>query len=180
MKDFFFLVTNNGFSTLGARGFSCAVSGFGQALKSDRRGFAARVFGLRPTKRSSPSHTRKNLWYPWYDFSESRERKTLGWRRGCFRPGNSFPWVSGGSSVSVSLLIMRFCWTTKKSIKRRHLERQRFARSAVQIMRSLISWKPAVNFNWNFLYLYLWLTTENNNNSKNDDRQWWQLGQASF
>ena len=53
MKDFFFLVTNNGFSTLGARGFSCAVSGFGQALKSDPRGFAARVFGLRPTKRSS-------------------------------------------------------------------------------------------------------------------------------
>ena len=32
-------------STLGARGFSCAVSGFGQVLKS---GFAARVFGVRP------------------------------------------------------------------------------------------------------------------------------------
>ena len=31
--------------TLGARGFSCAVSGFGQVLKSD---FAARLFGLRP------------------------------------------------------------------------------------------------------------------------------------
>ena len=28
------------------------------------RGFAARVFGLRPTKRSSPTYTRKNLWYP--------------------------------------------------------------------------------------------------------------------
>ena len=35
--------------TLGARDFSCAVSGFGQVLKSDPR-FAARVFGLRPTK----------------------------------------------------------------------------------------------------------------------------------
>ena len=32
-------------STLRARGFSCAVSGFGQVLKSD---FAARVFGVRP------------------------------------------------------------------------------------------------------------------------------------
>ena len=31
--------------TLGARDFSCAVSGFGQVLKSD---FAARLFGLRP------------------------------------------------------------------------------------------------------------------------------------
>ena len=30
------------------------------------RGFAARVFGLRPTKRSSPSHARENLWYPGY------------------------------------------------------------------------------------------------------------------
>jgi len=45
-------------ATLGARGFSCAVSGFGQVLKSDPH-FPARVFGLRPTKRSSPSHTRK-------------------------------------------------------------------------------------------------------------------------
>ena len=44
---------------LGDRGFSCAVSGLGQV-------FAARVFGLRPTKRSSPSHARKNLWYPGY------------------------------------------------------------------------------------------------------------------
>ena len=105
----FFLVTNNGFSTLGARGFSCAVSGFDQVLKSDLRGFAARVFGLRLTKRSSPSHTRKNRCYPGYGFFESRKRKTLGWRRGCFRPDNGFPWVSGGSSVSVSLLIMMFC-----------------------------------------------------------------------
>ena len=48
--------------TLGARDFSCAVSGFGQVLKSDPRG-RTRV-GLRPTKRSSPSHARKNLWYP--------------------------------------------------------------------------------------------------------------------
>ena len=145
MKDFLFLVTNNGFSTLGARGFSWAVSGFGQVLKSDPRGFAARVFGLRPTKRSSPSHTRKNLWYPGNGFSESRERKTLGWRRGCFRPDNSFPWVSGGSSVSVSLLIMRF--VENKSTNRRHSQRRRFSLSAVQVIRSLISWKPAVNFN---------------------------------
>ena len=48
--------------TLGARDFSCAVSGFGRVLKD----VAARVFGLRPTKRSSPSHARKNLWYPGY------------------------------------------------------------------------------------------------------------------
>ena len=74
-RFFFFLVTNNGFSILGARGFSCAVSGFGQVLKSDLRGFAARVFGLRLTKRSSPSHTRKNRCYPGYGFFESRERK---------------------------------------------------------------------------------------------------------
>ena len=47
--------------TLGARDFSCAVSGFGQVLKSDPRG-RTRV-ALRPTKRSSPSHARKNLWY---------------------------------------------------------------------------------------------------------------------
>ena len=69
--------------TLGARGFSCAVSGFGQVLKSDPReklfsrekfflaasllvssAFGRTRVGLRPTKRSSPSHARKNLWYP--------------------------------------------------------------------------------------------------------------------
>ena len=48
--------------TLGARGFSGAVSGFGQVLKSD---FTVHVFGLRQmkrhTKRSSLSHARKNL-----------------------------------------------------------------------------------------------------------------------
>ena len=38
------------FGTLGARGFSCAVSGFGQVLKS---------VSLRPKKRSSPTHARK-------------------------------------------------------------------------------------------------------------------------
>ena len=42
------LSRNKGLCTLGARGFSCAVSGF----------------GLRPTKRSSPSQARKNLCYP--------------------------------------------------------------------------------------------------------------------
>ena len=36
------------FRTLGARGFSCVVSGFDQVLKSDPRGFATRVFDLRP------------------------------------------------------------------------------------------------------------------------------------
>ena len=42
--------------------------------------------------------------------SESRGRKTLGRRRGSFRPDNSFPWVSAGSSViSVSFLIVKFC-----------------------------------------------------------------------
>ena len=42
-------------STLGARGFSCAVSGFGQVLKSDpaplvSSAFGRRCVGLRPTK----------------------------------------------------------------------------------------------------------------------------------
>ena len=56
-----FLAVSRVWSTLGARGFLCA-------------GF----FGLRPntcrpaqTKQSSPSHARKNLWYPW-----------LVWRKG--------------------------------------------------------------------------------------------------
>ena len=58
--------------TLGARGPSCAVSGFGQVLKSDlREPLVSSAFGrtrvcLQPTKRSSPSHARKNLWYPGY------------------------------------------------------------------------------------------------------------------
>ena len=60
-------------NTLGARGFSCAVSGFGQVLKSDpREKLVARVssafgrtrVGLRPTKRSSPSHARKKPLVP--------------------------------------------------------------------------------------------------------------------
>ena len=59
MKDFFFLVLNNGFSTLLATDFSCAVSGFSRVLKSDPRGFAARVFGLRPnTCRSVADETK--------------------------------------------------------------------------------------------------------------------------
>ena len=50
------LVRGRASVTLGARDFSCAVSGFGQVLKSDRReklfslGFAARVFGRRPRR----------------------------------------------------------------------------------------------------------------------------------
>ena len=51
-------------ATLGARGFSCAVSGFASLKKWPAR--TALVFGLRPTKRSSPSHARKHLWYPGY------------------------------------------------------------------------------------------------------------------
>ena len=59
--------------TLGARGFSYAVSGFGQVLKSDprvfSRGFAARVFGLRPnTRRSTADETK---------LSDAREKKPL-------------------------------------------------------------------------------------------------------
>ena len=49
--------------TLGARDFSCAVSDFGQVLKSDpllvSSAFGRTRVGLRPTKRSSPSHARK-------------------------------------------------------------------------------------------------------------------------
>ena len=58
--------------TLGAKGFSCAVSVFGQVLKSDPREplvystFGQTRFRLQPTKRRSPSHARKNLWYPGY------------------------------------------------------------------------------------------------------------------
>ena len=45
-----YLSLNGIIVTLGARGFSWAVSDFGQVLKIDPRenGFAARVFGLRP------------------------------------------------------------------------------------------------------------------------------------
>jgi len=48
-----------------ARDFSCAVSGFGQVLKSDPR-FAARVFGLRPktcrpAADEAPRYTREKI-----------------------------------------------------------------------------------------------------------------------
>ena len=46
-------LTNVPASTLGARDFSSAVSGF----------FAARGFGLQPTPRI-PATLEKNLWYP--------------------------------------------------------------------------------------------------------------------
>ena len=82
----FFLVTNNGFSTLGARGFSCAVSGFGQVLKSDLRGFAARVFGPRLTKRSSPSHTRKKPLLPRVRFFRISEKKDSRMETWLFSP----------------------------------------------------------------------------------------------
>ena len=55
-------------STLGARGFSCAIFGFGQVLKS---GFAARVFGVRPNtcrltadETKLPDAREKNPSYP--------------------------------------------------------------------------------------------------------------------
>ena len=59
-------------NTLGAKGFSCAVSGFGQVLKSDPREKLFFFFScLRSLaedvsacgRRSSSSHARKNLWY---------------------------------------------------------------------------------------------------------------------
>ena len=53
-------------STLGARGFSCAVSGFGQVLKS---GFAARVFGVRPNTCRPPADETK--------LPDAREKKPL-------------------------------------------------------------------------------------------------------
>ena len=59
-------------STLGARDFSCAVSGFGQVLKSDpasplvSSAFGRTRVGPRPTKRKTVTHVRKNLWYPGY------------------------------------------------------------------------------------------------------------------
>ena len=64
---FFFLSTKNSLTcTLGARGFSCAVSGFGQVLKSDPREklFFFSRFRLRPTKGSSPSRDllKKRVW----------------------------------------------------------------------------------------------------------------------
>ena len=59
--------------TLGARGFSCAVSGFGKVLKSYPRvfprGFAARVIGLRPnTCRPAVDETK---------LPDAREKKPL-------------------------------------------------------------------------------------------------------
>ena len=56
--------------SLGARGFSCAVSGFGQVSKSDpREKLRARVFGLRPNT-CRPAADETNL-------SVAHERKPL-------------------------------------------------------------------------------------------------------
>ena len=55
--------SNNSTHTLGARGFSWAVSGFGQVLKSNPREDVRTRVGLRHLLRS---HTRKILWYPGY------------------------------------------------------------------------------------------------------------------
>lgn len=53
----------------GARGFSCAISGFSQVLKSDRfrrcLSSAEHVSVCGRRRQSSPSHARRNLWYPW-------------------------------------------------------------------------------------------------------------------
>ena len=78
--------------TLGARGFSCVVSGFGQSFKKVKCAKSEKFFlaasplvssafgrtrvGLRPTKRSSPSHARKILWYPGYSGVLSLRNKT--------------------------------------------------------------------------------------------------------
>ena len=51
-------------TTLGAGDFSCAVSGFGQVLKSDPREKPKTEDVLACGRRSSVSHPRKNLWYP--------------------------------------------------------------------------------------------------------------------
>ena len=64
-------------NTLGARDFSCAVSGFGQVLKRDPRE-KLRHPCLRPSvedvsacgQRSCSSHARKNLWYSGYRKNE--------------------------------------------------------------------------------------------------------------
>ena len=81
-------------STLGARDFSCAVSGFGQVLKSDpasplvSSAFGRTRVGPRPTKRSSPSHARKNLRVLGYKPSKQTSVQTLrekGWQNSDFR-----------------------------------------------------------------------------------------------
>ena len=56
--------SNNSTHTLGARGFSCAVSGFGQVLKSNPCENVRTRVGLRPTKRSSPFTREKNPLVP--------------------------------------------------------------------------------------------------------------------
>ena len=64
--------------TLGSRGFSYAVSGFGQVLKSDPRVFltASPLVSSKAEdmsacgRRSSSSHARKHLWYPgWFNLA---------------------------------------------------------------------------------------------------------------
>ena len=54
--------SNNSTHTLGARGFSCAVSGFGQALKSNLRENVRTRVGLRPCR--SPFTREKNPLVP--------------------------------------------------------------------------------------------------------------------
>ena len=49
---------------MGARGFSCAVSGSGQVLKSDLRPCLRRSAEDVSATRGFSSQARKNLWYP--------------------------------------------------------------------------------------------------------------------
>ena len=56
--------SNNSTHTLGARGFLCAVSGFGQVLKSDLRPCLRRSAEDVSATRGFSSQARKNLWYP--------------------------------------------------------------------------------------------------------------------
>ena len=63
--------------------------------------FAARVFGLWPTKRSSPSHARKNLWYPGYSEADHSSYSAPLWRNtdtSLMRTVGSVPLVSTPTS----------------------------------------------------------------------------------
>ena len=77
-------------STLGTRGFSWAVSGFGQVLKSGSlkkssplvsSAFGRTRVGLWPTKRSSPSHAWKNLWYLGKEERGKRKEERGSWKK---------------------------------------------------------------------------------------------------
>ena len=62
---------NNTYTTLGARDFSSAVSGFCQVF------IVTRGFGLRPTPKI-PVAREKNLWYPEYTYT-TKQKRTKKW-----------------------------------------------------------------------------------------------------